>query len=150
MAMEILPNLWLGNILDARNKEFMEKIDVVINCSKNIPFYSKKSLNIRIRVNDDLTELEITNLYKYLHNVTAVIHKHLRDNKIVLVHCYAGKQRSASIVCAYIMRYLNISYIEATDLMRSKRSVVFMPLPNFDSALKLYQENLNKMSKLNT
>ena len=41
MASEIIPNLWLGNILDSRNKTFMKDIDVVINCSKNIPFYSK-------------------------------------------------------------------------------------------------------------
>jgi len=144
MAMEILPHLWLGNILDARNKEFMDKIDIVINCSKNIPFYSKKSQNIRIKVNDDLTEIEITNMYKYLNNVTSFIYENLLKNKVIFVHCYAGKQRSATVICAYIMRYLHISYKEAAELMKSKRHVVFTPLSNFDSALKLFEQSINK------
>ena len=65
------------------------------------------------------------------------------NNKTIFVHCYAGKQRSATIVCAYIMKYLNLSYKEATKLMKTKRIVVFTPLPNFDSALRLFEEKCN-------
>ena len=34
MACEIITNLWLGNIIDSRNIEFLNMIDVVINCTK--------------------------------------------------------------------------------------------------------------------
>jgi protein-tyrosine phosphatase len=144
MASEIIPNLWLGNILDSRNKTFMENIEVVINCSKNIPFYSKKAKNVRIKVDDDLQKEEIINMYQYLDNATELIHKYLLSNNTIFVHCYAGKQRSATIVCAYIMRYLNLSYKETTDLVRTKRLIIFTPLPNFDEALKHYDEKLKK------
>ena len=82
MASEIIPNLWLGNILDSRNKTFMKDIDVVINCSKNIPFYSKTAKNVRIKVDDDLQKEEIINMYKYLDNATELIHKFLLENNL--------------------------------------------------------------------
>lgn len=143
MASEIIPNLWLGNILDSRNKTFMKDIDVVINCSKNIPFYSKTAKNVRIKVDDDLQKEEIINMYKYLDNATELIHKFLLENKSVFIHCYAGKQRSATVTCAYLMRYLNLSYKETTELVKTKRMIIFTPLPNFDEALKHYDNKLN-------
>ena len=65
-------------------------------------------------------------------------------NKKIFVHCYAGKQRSATIVCAYIMKYLNLSYKCSIELMKSKRIVVFTPLPNFDDALRLFEDKITK------
>lgn len=144
MACEIIPNLWLGNVLDSRNAIFMRNIDVVVNCSKNIPFYSKTAKNVRIKVDDDLQKEEIINMYKYLDNATQLIHNCLLNNKTVFVHCYAGKQRSATVICGYIMRYMNLSYKETTELVRTKRFIIFTPLPNFDEALKHYDIKLNK------
>jgi len=142
MATQIIPNLWLGNILDSRNNEFLKNIDVVINCSTNIPFYSKETINLRIKVEDDLEKESIITMYKFLKNAIEFIHKHLLDNKAIFVHCYAGKQRSATIICAYIMFYFKLSYQESTELLKSKRLIVFTPLPNFDSALKLFEKNM--------
>jgi protein-tyrosine phosphatase len=143
MATEILNGLWLGNIIDSKNTEFINKIDIIINASINIPFTSDKTTNIRIKVEDNLQKDEIIKMYNYLDNITKYIYDSLMNNKTIFVHCYAGKQRSATIVCAYIMRYLNLSYKEATKLMKTKRIVVFTPLPNFDNALRLFQEKCN-------
>ena len=142
MATEILNGLWLGNILDTKNPEFMKNIDVVINASTDIPFTSDKSKNIRIKAKDNLEKEEISKMYNYLDNISKYIYDCLMENKIIFVHCYAGKQRSATIICAYLMKYLNLSYKESSDLMKTKRIVVFTPLPNFDSALRLYEDKL--------
>ena len=53
-ATEMIPNLWIGNILNSSNKEFLSKIDIVINCSKNIAFSSNKTKNLRIPIDDNL------------------------------------------------------------------------------------------------
>tara|TARA_Y200000002_G_C22660697_1_gene655588 strand:+ start:415 stop:855 length:441 start_codon:yes stop_codon:yes gene_type:complete len=146
MATQIINGLWLGNIIDSKNLEFLEKIDIIINASTDIPFVSHKTKNIRVSVKDNLEKDQIIKLYTYLDNITEFIYKSLMDNKKIFVHCYAGKQRSATIVCAYIMKYLNLSYKSSTELMKSKRLVVFTPLPNFDDALRLFEDKLIKSS----
>lgn len=144
MATQILNGLWLGNIIDSKNLEFLEEIDIIINASTDIPFVSNKTKNIRVSVKDNLEKEQIIKLYTYLDNITEFIYNSLMDNKKIFVHCYAGKQRSATIVCAYIMKYLNLSYKSSTELMKSKRVVVFTPLPNFDDALRLFEDKLKK------
>lgn len=144
MATEILNGLWLGNIIDSKNTTFINDIDIVINASTNIPFISNKTTNIRIKVEDNLEKDEIIKMYNYLDNITKYIYDSLISNKRIFVHCYAGKQRSATIVCAYIMKYLKLSYNETAKLMKTKRVIVFTPLSNFDSAIRLFEENIRK------
>lgn len=42
----------------------------------------------------------------------------------VLVHCQAGMSRSATVVCAYLMRELRLDPVEAVTFLREKRPVV--------------------------
>tara|TARA_B100000925_G_C21944001_1_gene445889 strand:+ start:369 stop:809 length:441 start_codon:yes stop_codon:yes gene_type:complete len=144
MACEIITNLWLGNIIDSRNIEFLKSIDVVVNCTKNLPFNHNLNKQIRICVDDNLEKQEIVNMYKYLDNITDTINGLLTKGKTIFVHCYAGKQRSATVICAYLMKYLKLGYSESKELIRTKRMIVFTPLTNFDAALKLFEMNLDK------
>ena len=139
-ANEILSGLWLGNILDSRNKEFINLMDIVINCSKDIPFISEETKNIRIPVDDNLKAMEIVNMYKFLPKITEYIHSSLNKNKIILVHCHAGKQRSASVIVSYLIRYLNISLDKAISLVKTKRNIIFKPCINFRGALIKFEK----------
>jgi protein-tyrosine phosphatase len=51
----------------------------------------------------------------------------LRDMSVrhpaVLVHCYAGRSRSAAVVCKYFMREEGNSLVEAMRRITSKRKV---------------------------
>ena len=87
---------------------------------------------------------EIMNMYRFFPKITDIIHSYLTKNKIVFVHCYAGKQRSASIIVAYLMKYLNISLKNSIKLLESKRAIVFKPLVNFENALILFQTDVFK------
>ena len=139
-ANEILSGLWLGNIVDAGNRSFINSLDIVINCSKDINFLSKNTKNIRIPVDDNLEEVEIKNLLKFLPKITGFIHSALKKNKNILVHCHAGKQRSASVVAAYLIRYLDISLEKAILLIRTKRDIIFTPCINFKSSLIKFEK----------
>lgn len=141
---EILPNLWLGNIKCAQNKLFFDTndIDIVFNCSKDIPFYSNYTKNVRISVNDDLTESEIHRFYFYLSKACDLINENLLDNKNILVHCYAGKQRSAGIIAAYLMKYADMNYNDAIQSIKSKRFIAFTPSVNFEKALRKFENDL--------
>ena len=142
-ANEILSNLWLGDIRDSKNIEFIDSMDIIINCTKNLPFINKKKKCFRIHVEDNLEKIEIINLYKYLESITKIINQYLKLNQKIFVHCYAGKQRSATVICAYLIKFLKIPYKEAKQLISSKRKHVFTPLTNFEGALELFErENL--------
>jgi len=143
-ANEILSGLWLGNIIDSQTEEFINNMDIVINCSKDIPFYTKNTKNIRIPVHDNLEQSEIRNLLKFLPKITSYIHSSLQNNKNILVHCHAGKQRSASVIVAYLMKYLKINLDKAIILVRSKRSIIFTPCVNFKSALITFENSIKK------
>ena len=140
-ANEILSGLWLGNILDSRNQEFINLMDIIINCSKDIPFISKETKNIRIPVDDNLEAKEIVNMYKFLPKITEYIHSSLKKNKTILVHCHAGKQRSASVIVSYLVRYLNISLDKAISLVKTKRNIIFKPCTNFRSTLIKFERD---------
>lgn len=145
-ATEILPNLWISGIVDIRNGMFYtnNNIKCVINCSKDLPFYSCNTLNIRLPVNDNLKKNEIQNLYKYMDKATNIIHSHFKKNQAVVVHCYAGKQRSASIIVAYLIKYGNMSIQDAINSIKSKRIYVFTPCNNFIDAIKKFKKNLKE------
>lgn len=145
-ATEILPNLWISGIVGVRSNIFYKNnnIKCVINCSKDLPFYSSDTLNVRIPVHDNLKKIEIQNLYKYMEKATNIIHSHFKNNQAVVVHCYAGKQRSASIIVAYLIKYGNMSIEDAVNSIKSKRAYVFTPCNNFIEAIKLFKKNLKK------
>ena len=145
---EILPNLWLGDIRSARNKAFFEdnNINIVINCSKDIPFYSNYTKNFRISIDDNLEKSEIDRFYLYIDKAVNLINNEILNSKNILVHCYAGKQRSAALVSAYLMKYGNISLKEAIDSVKSKRLIAFTPGVNFENALVKYENYLKNVN----
>ena len=67
------------------------------------------------------------------------IHHALQQNKPVLVHCFAGMQRSATVVICYLIKYKHMSVVEAKELMKSKRNIVFLPYPTFDNFINNYE-----------
>ena len=141
---QILSNLWLGDIRIAKNKLFFDEnnIKVVINCSKDIPFYSNYTNNIRISVDDSLKNKDINLLYEYIPKAVEYIHNNILESNNILIHCYAGKQRSASIVVAYLMKYGNLSLKDSILSVCSKREIVFTPSINFKKTLIKYENSL--------
>jgi len=139
---EILPNLWLGDINSSKNKCFFDdnNIDIVMNCTKDIPFYSNYTKNIRISIDDNLENSEIDKLYLYLDKAVDLLNMELLNNKNILIHCYAGKQRSASIICSYLIKYANMSLLESIEAIKSKRLIIFTPCINFRNSLIKYEK----------
>jgi hypothetical protein len=66
-ATEILPNLWLGNVRSSTDEDFIKKknIQVVFNCTKDLPFINGPITKYRVPVDDNLKPVEIQNLLTY-------------------------------------------------------------------------------------
>lgn len=105
-ADEILPGLWLGNVWSALDTKFLKdnNITVVINCTKDTPFNNDIDIfKYRIPVDDSLKEEDIIKMTDSLENVINFLnYTYSTKNRNVLVHCFAGVQRSAIVVAAFL------------------------------------------------
>ena len=91
----MLPRLWLGNARAAQNQEFLKQqgIEVVFNCTKDIPFNSTIRRRYRVPVDDDLSEEEIRNMELWSFEIIYKLIKEYNSGKTILVHCAAGISR---------------------------------------------------------
>ncbi len=144
---EIIPNLFIGNLNTSYDLEFLKlnKINCIINCTINKQFinYENIKYKYRIPIKDDKTDQEAYLLYLVLDQVVEIIYKHIKNNDNILVHCYAGKQRSVSCILAFLIKYGKLSLEISLKLMRNKYNIAGTPELNFYKSLKYYEEKLN-------
>ena len=148
-ATEILPGLWLGDLKASLDTGFLgdKQIQCIINCTDRYPFSDIPLIKIkhRVPIKDNLEIEEVAKLYHCLDELADLIKQHLPNHNI-LIHCYAGKQRSASILIAFLMKYGQLDLSSATLAIKSKRPDVFEPSFNFEAAVKLYEDQLRKLN----
>lgn len=139
---QILPFLYLGNELDAKNVNNLAQNEIyyVLNVTKNIPFYettNKKFKLKRIAVNDNGTQ----NLKDYFEEAVDFIDEAKKSGSKVLVHCQAGISRSPTIIIAYLMKKQNLKFNDAYNKVRELRPII---APNlvFMSQLMDYETRL--------
>lgn len=137
---QVVPNLWIGGEEESINRSFLKRhIDIIINCSTDLPFIPElDEFNIeyiRLPVNDLLNPEDNLAMLHALPKITYYIWKNLKQGRRILVHCYAGKQRSAAVIAAYLITYMNLTAQQAILLLQSKRIICFTPSCNFESAL---------------
>ena len=138
IATEIMPDLWIGNRDSIEDLIFLteNKFDCVVNCTKDLEFnkHYTNCENIRLPIDDqphrNLFQSNMDMLGK-LNDIVEYIHQYLGQNKSVLVFCKEGRQRSPTVVAAYIMKYGKVSGKQAIEYIRSKRSDVFEKRVNF-------------------
>lgn len=118
-ATEIASGLWLGNQAASQNLVFLKDIDVIINCTKHIPFrigVKEQMIKIRVPLNDpgppisnfisttDPNDDQVI-MTKTLPGLTKDIAAFRKHGKRILIHCHAGAQRSAAMMAAYLALY---------------------------------------------
>ena len=142
-ATEIIPNLWLGNSIIAKNKNFFETNHIVvsINCTKDTIENERSKKMLKLSVSDSLEKEDIIKMYNLLDKTCDYIYKHLKTYNGIIVFCYAGKQRSATVIAAYLIKYGKMSLIEAIQTIRTKRQIAFTPGINFQEALVKFEKD---------
>ena len=108
-ADEVVPKLWIGDMYSAQSGRFIKdkNIKAVLNLTPDVPnYYHNQGIEyMRLNVNDSLQPLDIRKMSDYLPHAISFIYKNRDlDKKNVLVHCHAGRQRSATCVAAYLKK----------------------------------------------
>ncbi|XP_031566438.1 dual specificity protein phosphatase 16-like [Actinia tenebrosa] len=138
----ILTFLYLGAQEHALDADFRKAngIDFVLNvsCLCPVPANLDSSTHyMRIPVRDSVQE----NIIDWLPTAFEFIDKAREANSRVLVHCFAGKSRSATIAIAYIMKHLGLPLDEAYRFVKEKRPTI-SPNLNFMGQLVQFEKDL--------
>ena len=141
----IIPGLWLGNSTASMDEKFLKenKIQSVFNCTKDLPFHSNIRRRFRVPIDDNLRHEEIRNLELWSFEAIYKLTKEHKNGN-VLVHCYAGMQRSAAVVAIFLIANYKMKKDDVISFIKNKRNVAFYPFVNFNRAIESFQEQYEK------
>lgn len=147
IADKITSHIWLGNIQSSRDINFLKenKINAIVNCTQHEPFHSYfQSLpKMRLDVSDHRNEENIEKFYQLLPSIVEFIQNQVKNNNIVLIHCYWGFMRSATVVGAYLIKEYKMKPNDVISLIQDKRPQTFSSLYNFNELLfRFYREQI--------
>lgn len=137
--------LYLGSVGAALNKEALKSLNIthILIVARSLsPAFPAEFTYKKIEVLDSPD----TDLVKHFGECFTFIDEGISTGGNVLVHCFAGRSRSVTVVLAYLMKKHKMSLESAMSLVRSKRPQVapnqgFMSqLENFEKSLQVEQE----------
>jgi atypical dual specificity phosphatase len=139
---QILPNLWLSGADDATNLFFLtkNKISNIIACAEeHPPKFPDKFTYLYIKAKDN-REFPLDT---YFDEAADFINNAIMNQKAnVLVHCYFGVSRSATLVIAYLIKYHSMTCWKAKGFVQNIRHQV-SPNDGFWVQLQAYFHKLN-------
>ena len=120
----IVNNIYLGSSHNAANKKLLndKNIKYIINVTNEIDnYYPNDFTYVNYRLNDNNEEPII----HYLEDSYKKIKSFQKNNNgNILVHCFMGASRSATIVAYYLIRENNMEPKEAYLYLKEKRDLV--------------------------
>lgn len=135
-------NLWVGSQRDSMNATAARRhnIGLVVNCTRDIPFAVPGVSHYRVPVDDRPDDS--ADMLKHLAAATAMIDDFISSGKGVLVHCFAGVSRSASVTAAFLMLREGLTHRQAMARVKAAKPETFGDSPNFEVALKVFEGTL--------
>ena len=136
----IIENLYLGNIFSFENVDKLKKIGItkVLSMIDGFNHICNGLNNIKHKT-FNVIDINQQNIIQYFGECLNFI----KGDEKILVHCVAGRSRSATIVIAYIMWYKKISYEDAFNFVKERRTIV-EPNDGFKEQLQLFEKELIK------
>eukprot|EP01064_Diplonema_japonicum_P016040 TRINITY_DN24074_c0_g1_i1.p1 TRINITY_DN24074_c0_g1~~TRINITY_DN24074_c0_g1_i1.p1 ORF type:complete len:408 (+),score=25.43 TRINITY_DN24074_c0_g1_i1:73-1224(+) len=133
---EVVENVFLGSLRSAQNPEIYRTkgITHVLTCGKNLDVQIPDGVEqLCVEVGDT----EEDNIQKYFDSTLAFIVKVLTTGGRVLVHCFAGVSRSATVCTAFLIGTKNTSSSEALSMVKAAHPPA-NPNPGFVRQLGAY------------
>lgn len=123
----IIENIYLGNAYNASNYSnlIQNNIGLIVNITSEISNYYSYSNEFEY-YNIDIEDNNNNHIQSHIDNVLNKIHEYKKANpdKNILIHCFMGSSRSASLVVAYLYKNHNMSIDDAIVFIKNKRELV--------------------------
>ncbi|KAJ3890479.1 protein-tyrosine phosphatase-like protein [Lentinula edodes] len=123
----IIPRLYLSGLSTATDDELISKLGVthvvsVLDWAPEFP----ASIPVPNRLHINLSDYSTSNILAHLDTTTEFLKAALEENEsnVVLVHCFQGVSRSATVVCAYLISNAGMTAMESITFVQSKRKIV--------------------------
>lgn len=138
---EIIPNVFISDFASACETDKLQKIGIthIITVVIGIDEMYPKIFNYMII---NICDRKHVQIYDYFDDSSNFIKKALDNNGKVLIHCQKGISRSATILCAYLIKYKNFTTDNAIKLLKEKRKCI-SPNIGFIEQLKKYENDNN-------
>lgn len=141
---EVEPGLWIGDSVAAETSgpTAGSPWGLVVNCTQEVPFSDgiPEGSRFRVAVLDIEDRRDHDEMLRQFPLVNARVRACLADSRPVLVHCVAGRQRSAAVVAAFLMSRDGLDPSAAIARVKSVRREAFWPYANFMPSLVAYHE----------
>jgi len=120
---QIEDNLFLGNAFDAADYQTLQDLSIstVVNATKEIRNYFEDEDEMEYLKIDILDNGEAT-IQPFFKDFLDFINEH--PDQRILIHCYMGSSRSATLVLLYLVIKRGMSVDEGLDYLKQKRDVV--------------------------
>ena len=124
--IEIVPNLYLGNIINAANYEQLKEhnITTIFNVtSEHGCYFPEDFIYHQVKVKDNKN----TTLPSEFYQTVDTLHQELQKGHRVLVHCHHGRSRSVSLIISYLLKYNPTEYPTfrvAYDSIKRKKPII--------------------------
>jgi hypothetical protein len=131
MPTEILSGLWMGDINDSFNKEFISDnlINIFINCTLDYGFPNINEIKkLRIPLSQNLDpNRDIQLLYENSKKIIEYI-KDISEENNILIYCYDGLTISPIIIALYIVNNSKIGLDNIREIIRSKNERICLDI----------------------
>lgn len=121
----IIDNIYLGSAVNASHYNTLKdrNIDLIINMTYEISNYFPKDFEY---LNYPLYDNNSQSIKNYLiESYDKIIEFQINNrNKNILVHCFMGASRSASVVIYYLIKKYNYTLNDAILFLQNKRKIV--------------------------
>ena len=138
---EIVHNLFLGNLTAATDLEWLKKTKIThiltVDCIP-LPRNIQDSLNVKLKFMQ-MADMPREDLLTSFNDSNQFIEEALESGGKILVHCYFGVSRSATLVIAFMMKKYNLAFNKAYEAVKNKRRFA-CPNPGFIAQLQLYED----------
>lgn len=137
---KVFGQMYLGSLRSAQSLKVYQDLGIgyVLTCGRGLSVLIPPGMEQLELIVDDTPDSDMSSFFAQAHEF---IEKQNKTNKGILVHCFAGLSRSATVVASYLMKYRGMRRDDAIAFIKKARPSIH-PNDGFMLQLQKYEETL--------